>query len=413
MILQPADLGQLHSRGLENLNLFNAMAGILPTSADRGNPSKHALPASLHSVIYNKGFYWFRNRHTLNARIIRADLAQMKLVGINAVERKMPGFYDKSFLKAARLNGIRVIPRFWLPSAPDDIASDKELNRKREQVLEMVREFRNNPDIVAWNIGDDVLSILSDQEYKPSLFFYRDRYIQWLADLCRSIRAIDSTRPLLMDLHWDVNGQARYDYYRRYVPQIDWFMLEADDHYLQGLSDTLAPAMAWGKVQPEYWHLISQSHPPMTIPVWQDIENTRFVTLEGVLDVQGRKKQRYEIIAAYWSGNSTPGNTLPDVKILRPLAVTLPGTKLWYQVIYRKSPDRWALFDEKEDRFQFEWYMVKTDQLGNTLFMKKIGQGPYLQVTIPEDPEHYLLFAEMVKDSSVRMVKASLNTPLE
>jgi hypothetical protein len=412
VVLQPADLGQLHSKGLENLRMFNAKPGTAPATAFSNSTPKHALPASLHSVVYNKGYYWFRNRHTLNARIIRADIAAMKSVGINAVERKMPGFYDKGFLKAARLNNIRVIPRFWLPAGPEDIASSSELNRKREQVLDMVREYRDNPEIVAWNIGDDVLYILSGQEYKPSLFFYRDRYIHWLSDLCRSIRAIDPSRPLLMDLHWDVNGQARFNYYHQNVPEIDWFMREADEHYLQGLADSLAPSMAWGKVQPEYWHLVSQSQ-PTTIPVWQDIENTRFVTLEGVLDLQGRKKQRYEIIAAKWSGKSLPADLLPDVKILRPLAITLPGTALWYQVIYRKSADRWALFDEKEDRFQFEWYMVKTDQLGNTLFMKKIGKGPYVQVTIPEDPEHYLLFAEMVKDGSVRMVKASLNTPLE
>lgn len=413
VVLQPADLGQLHSKGVENLQLFNAMPVNTAAANFSNHLPEHTLPPEIRSVVYNKGFYWFRNRHTLNARIIRADLAQMKSVGINTVERKMPGFYDKSFFRAARLNGMRVIPRFWLPAGPEDIASEKELNRKREQVLEMVRQYRNSPEIVAWNIGEDLLSILADQEYKPSLFFYRDRYIRWLAELCRSIRAIDHTRPLLMDLHWDVNGQARYDYYRRFVPEIDWFMLEADDHYLQGLSDSLSASMAWGTVQPEYWHLLSPSHRPTTIPVWQDIENTRFVTLEGVLDVQGRKKQRYEMVASNWSGKPLPGNMLPDVKILRPLAITLPGTALWYQVIYRKSADRWALFDEKEDRFQFEWYMVKTDQLGNTLFMKKIGTGPYVKVTIPEDPEHYLLFAEMVRDSSVRMVKASLNTPLE
>lgn len=413
VLLLPGDAGKLLPAGTDNIHMFNfshtAAGPIGLQSAGKQIP----LPASLRSVDYNKGYYWFRNTHSLNERILLADLRQMKSIGINTVERTMGGVYDDSFLKVAHATGLRVIPRFRLPATPEDVMSASVMASLREELLELVKRYRDNPDIVAWNLGDDVLAMLEGREYAPAEFFYRDGYTGWLRETCRLIRSLDSTRPLLMDLHWGQRGRATYAFYQQQVPAINWYLLEPDGNYLQGLTDSLDAQMVWGKVQPEYWRQMPTAMKPTTIPEWQDIENNRFVRLEGILDVKGRRKPGYAIAADCWAGTASSDSKLPEVKILKPLVVMRPGFAFQYQLIYKKTEDRWAFLNESGKRYDVEWWLVKTDQAGSTLFMKEAGNGPSISLKIPEDPEHYLLYAEIIMNGSVRMIKTGLSTPLD
>ena len=103
---------------------------------------------------------------------------------------------------------------------------------------------------------------------------------------------------------------------------------------------------------------------------------------------------------------------IPVIKILRPLQSTLVDAKLTYGILLRPDSTHWDIYGSKYNDLRFEWYLVRVDQYGTTMFIKKIAQGPYIQLTIPDEPKYYELYVEAIKDGNVRTTRATLNTPL-
>ena len=378
-----------------------------------GEIKKIRFPEGTKSVIYNKGVYWFQNRHTLNLKIVQADIGAMKKMGINAVERTMPGFYDDNLGKVLDKNGMHLIPRFWISGSPEVIGDDKKMKRQTDEILKTIRKNLDKKYIIAWNLGEDVLYTLSNQTFKPNYFHYQQKYTAWLSDLCRQIRLLDTVRPLVIDLHWDINGQRRFHYYKAQVPEINTFMLEADVKFPMGVNKALESGMAWGKVPVELWPLMPSIRQSGTIPAWQDVENTAYISLNGLLDLQGRKKQWYGKVDSTWGNNSIVQSPIPEIKILKPARVTNENAGLTYHLLHRKADGQWRLFDREEKNIRFEWYLVRRDQYENTMYIKKIGEGAFFNLVIPKEPQYYLLYVEAISGENVKVVTSTLNTPLE
>jgi cellulose synthase/poly-beta-1,6-N-acetylglucosamine synthase-like glycosyltransferase len=374
---------------------------------------KIALPDATKSVVYDKGVYWFQNRHTLNLKIVQADIVAMKKMGINAVERTMPGFYDDNLGRVLEDNGMHLIPRFWLLGSPDEIADDKKMKQQKEEILKTIKKNLNKKYIIAWNLGEDVLYRLSNQIFKPDYFYYRQKYIAWLSDLCHQIRLLDSVRPLVMDLHWDINGEKQFHYYQTHVPEIDTYMLEADVKYPMGFKKQLKNGMAWSKVPVESWPLLPSIRQSGTIPAWQDVENTAYIALNGLLDLQGRKTQWYGKVDSTWGNNTIVQSSIPEVKILKPARVTHENAVLTYHLLYKKEDEQWRLFDGEEKKIRFEWYLVRIDQYGNNMYIKKIGEGHFFDLKIPKEPQYYKLYVEAISGEDVKVMTSALNTSLE
>lgn len=385
----------------------------IPFSGINKSSRKYSMPANLRSVVYDKGYYWFRNRHTLMLKTIEADVAEMKAVGINTVERTMPGFYDKNLGKVLVQNGMNLVGRFSYLDTPEMVDNDKIMRQEKEKILIVVKENLNKKYIVAWNLGDDVLFSLQNQTFKPDYFYYQNKYITWLADLCKQIRLIDSVRPLVMDLNWDLNGRKRFHIYKKYVPEIDRFLLVADEKNKAGFSELLGDGMAWGKVKVEYWPLITAMYKSGTIPVWQDIENTDYINLEGIVDLEGRKKRWYKYVADSWGNLKMPASLIPDIKILKPAKATYTKSTLRYHVLLSKDSTQWRLYKEEPQKLHFEWYLVRTDQYGNRMFINKVGEGAFIDLSIPHEPQFYQLYVEAILGEEVKITNAVLNILLE
>ncbi|MDN3654620.1 glycosyltransferase [Ferruginibacter paludis] len=413
--------GTVHNAGdvtMQNTLWQNAPAASMPPDATysksritTGVTKNHQLPGGIKCVEYNKGYYWFRNRHTLNLRTLQADVAAMKKVGINTVQRMMPGFYDNNLGKVLAENNIRLIPCFRIPATMAVMNDKKLLQKEKNNILNVIKNNLQNKNIIAWNVGDDVLSSLASQTFLPDYFFYRQRYTEWLSELCRQIRLTDSTRPIVMNLNWDENGRERFHYYEGQVPEINTYMLTAVAKYPAGLAEPLEPGMTWGKVAPELWPLLPAIRQSGTLPAWQDLENTRYISLDGLLDMEGRKKQWYNTVASTW--NNTPGkpSPIPEISILKPAKLAFEGNELIYQVIVKYN-HQWKLYHNNVPGLSFEWNLVRTDQYGNTLFIKKAGEGPSLDFVIPREPQYYKLTLEAIMGDQVKVLSTTLNTPL-
>ena len=370
-------------------------------------------PDTVKATGYDKGYHWFRNRHTLTMKTIENDISSMKELGINTIERTMPGFYDDNIGKVLISKNMKLIPRFSVLKRPEDIFDEDRMATVREKILEVVKNNLGKEHIISWSLGEDVLFTLGNQTFKPDYFYYQQKYITWLSELCRQIRKIDTERPIVMDLHWDVTGAERYQFYKQQLPLVNTYLLVADAKYSAGLSIPLQEGMAWGKVDVSLWPLLPPTAKPGMVPEWQDIENTDYVGLNGLLNIDGRKKVKFGKVAHAWGKQPLLPSPVPDIKILKPSQVTRVNTTLKYHILYQKYNSGWKLYKDDEDpETEIQWYLVRTDQYGNTMFIKKAGKGTSLTLSIPLDPEYYKLYVEARVGNDIKTFITTLNTPL-
>ncbi|MEJ7587798.1 MAG: glycosyltransferase family 2 protein [Ferruginibacter sp.] len=401
--------------------LENAPKAAMPLKMDETISAKKSglgsallsLPPAMKSVVYDKGFYWFRNKHPMNLRMIEDDISAMKKIGINTIERSMPGFYDKILGQVIAENNFNLISRLPFLTSAEILKDDNRMRQLKENILKVIKDNLDKKYVIAWNLGDDILHTLSNQSYAPDLFYYEEKYVRWLSDLCSSIRQLDSVRPIINDLHWDLKGQKRFNYYKKHVPQINTYMLVADAKYPQALTAPLEDGMVWGKVEVELWDLVPSMKQSGTIPAWQDIENIKFVNLNGLLDTEGRKKQWYGTVLNSWGAGSGTSSPLPDIKILKPAKMTYNKSRLLYHIIYKEGNAQWKVCKEEIPGIHFEWSLIKVDQYGNSMFIKKAGEGISLELSIPGEPQYYRLSVEAIRGEDVKMASTTLNTPLE
>jgi cellulose synthase (UDP-forming) len=376
-------------------------------------PNQYHLPDTMKAIVYDKGYYWFRNRHTMTKKTLETDVTAIKRLGINTLERTMPGFYDDLLDDLLQQKNIKQIARLSMTLSPETIEDESKADKEKERILAIVQNNKNKKNIIAWNLGDDILFNLDNQTFSPGYFYFRNKYLSWLSALCNEIRLLDTVRPIVIDLNWDAKGEERFTFYKKYVPQINTYLLEATVKYKDGLSKPLQQGMMWGKVPVELWPLIPAIKKSGMVPAWQDIENTDYITLNGLLDLYGRRKEFYGVVANAWSNVNVPVSAIPDIKILKPLKTTREKETLTYNVMVRRDTTQWRLYNEKYGAIKFEWYLVRIDQYGITMFIKKVGDGPSISLPIPKDPQYYELYAEAVIGTDVKMRKSTLNTPLE
>lgn len=401
--------------------LANSPGKNMPIDVDKivwqkiyAHPELQNLPFPIRSIIYDKGYNWFRNRHTLGLKIIEEDLKAMKKIGANTVERTMPGIYDRDLSKAVISNKMNLIVRFWFLATPEVVADNKKMKEQKEKILRVIRNNRHKKYIIAWNLGDDVLHDLASQTYKPDYFYYEQKYIGWLKDVCGEIRKIDTTRPIIMDLDWDINGRKQFYNYKSHISEINTYMLSVNVKDSALLKEPLEEGMAWGKVDVRLWRLTPGIQQSGTVPQWQDLETTDYVKLNGLLDMQGRKKQGYRDVLHFWAEEPSSASTLPEIRILKPAQLTFANDKLVYHAIYKdENSNIWKLFDDDQKNIKFEWYLVRVDRYGNTMFMNKVGNHQYVELKIPPNPQYYKLYVEAISGDDAKMVNTTLNTPTE
>ena len=386
----------------------------LPLSASKPlTAKKYLLPDTLRGVVYDKGFFWFRNRHTMTKRTLEADIKAIKKIGANTIERSMPGFYDDILDNLFRKYEIKQVARFVTLIGTEELDDDKKMQKEKEKILSVVKDNLGKQNIIAWNLGADVLYNLENQTYKPGVYYYRNKYISWLGDLCNAIRTMDAVRPIITDLNWDVNGKKRLKFYQQYVPQIDKYMLIATAKYKPGLKEPLTAKTAWGKVPVEIWDSIPSIKKSGFVSAWQDIENTDYITLNGLIDLEGRHKHLYTKVRNTWTKSNVPASPVPDIKILRPAKTTRESVELTYNIMYRQDTTQWKLYKNQIKNLKFEWYLVRVDQYANTMFIKKAGEGSSISLPVPKGPQYYELFVEAVLEKEVKTARSTLNTPLE
>lgn len=383
---------------------------LIETDTSRRITARLTLPDTIRGINYRKGDNWFRNLHSLTRREVSRDISTMKTLGINTIKRYGPGVYDRNILAVAAEEGIDIHYGFWVPNIRNMHNDAAALARLEQSIISTIKRLQHNPRIKAWNIGNNAWQQLNSFYDKPALLYQQKMWMDWLKKMTRRIKATDPTRPLTLDVQLESGIAATLQLFTQELPFVDAFGLVTSTD-TTGLNEAgiLNTRTFISQISVQAYTKLS-SRGTAFIAAWQDLHTRDFVTFNGLTDRQGRYKPGFYQLGQYWQA-PLPAPQLPRVRILRPARTTHPGTPLTYRALLSQNGE-WALADSVASPPEFEWYLLKTDGYGNTIFLKELGKGASITVTIPDNPAYYRLYVEAVKGNDVTTAQSTLNTPL-
>ncbi|CAL1519418.1 glycosyltransferase family 2 protein [Chitinophaga sp. MM2321] len=398
------------SKKEDAVNYGDVMVANTPVQEATGR-KQLALPDTIRGLNYHTGENWFRNLHALTRRKITQDFTGMKALGVNTIRRFGPGVYDRNILRVAAEQGMNIHYGFWIPQITDMNKDAEMLATLEKTIIQGVRELKQNPSIVAWNIGNTTWQQLGKQYFKPRLLYQQRDYLLWLKKLLTAIKAIDTTRPLTIDVDLTGNIANTLQVLQQELPQADAFgvIVGKDTTGLAQLEEVTIPHYISQIPVAAYAHL-KDSRVSAFITTWQDLETRDYVTFDGLTDHWGRYKPSYYQLEYLW-GKTSHQSDIPNIHILRPARMTYPNSLLTYHALVY-SNDAWKLAGAANNDLKFEWYLIKTDNYGDDIFLKKLGTGTSITISIPENPDRYRLYLEAVKGDHVATAHAVLNIPL-
>ncbi|HEY0608760.1 MAG TPA: hypothetical protein VGD35_03865, partial [Chitinophaga sp.] len=401
-----------HARKWHGLSAPYRSMPPLPSHAFTAMPRK-ALPDDIRGVNYEKGQHWYRNLHSLTRRTVEKDFADMKALGINTIKRTGPGVYDRNIRTVARQLNMKIHYSFAAPDVRDLTTDQARLARAADKIVATVKKLRRDSSIIAWNVSDTLWQQLGDRFYKPTLIYQQAAYTTWLRGVLARIRALDTVRPITMDIKLNSGLEDLVGRLQQELPGIDAFGLIINAADTSGLSQTAHLRAPWfiSQVTPVQYATINIPSTRVFLKNWQDIHDRDYLTFDGIQDHWGRHKPTWALIEKVWGHHRPQAAPLPPIKILRPAAITSADSRLTYQAIVDQLQWKLASAIRKPD-IQFEWYLVRTDEWGNPVTMERSGSGPALQLTIPQRPDHYRLYLIAVRGTEVVTAYSKLNIPL-
>jgi cellulose synthase (UDP-forming) len=374
-------------------------------------PTPSAVLTNIRGVNFSKGKNWFKNFHALTRRELETDIRRMKALGINTIKRYGPGIYDRNVLAIVEDEDMKLHYNFWIDdhlNVVDDTIRFREIAR---EIVSTVKDWKDRPGIVAWNLNNQLWKRLKERYPKPALFHHQMVYMQWLQQVVESIKRVDPDHPVTLDLPVSGNLLEDYAMLQSHVASADAFGLTmgAGDKGLD-IIPQLKGEFFFSEM-PVDQYVKQTTDKGVYISEWQDLHERNIIAVNGLLDHWGRAKPDYFSLGKAWQTVMSSGNdSLPEIRILRPAAPTIPGHQLKYHAVVERN-GAWSVADGK-GHLNFEWYLFKTDGFGNNTYMKKLGTGPATTITIPDEPLDYKIYLIVENNGNVKTTLTTLNTPL-
>jgi cellulose synthase (UDP-forming) len=394
---------------LEKISIAPVNAAVLLPAANAHSPRHNtALSDTIRGIVYSKGIPWFRNHHTLTRKVVTADLTDMRRLGINTIRRYGPGVYDHNIFSVAADLGMQIQYSFWMPAPAPDQGPEEWSEHFITSVINTVREYKNNRNIIGWHLGNNYWQELDKMYIKPSLLYHEDQYLQWLRRLVQQIKAVDPHRPVTLDIPTGRQFALTVQTVADAIPELSAIgIVTAEDSTAAKIGAADIPCFFSGINAGTY--LSTGSKGPVFVDAWQDIRTRDALTFNGLKDFRGYYKPAALQLAQYW-GSRFNGPALPAIKILKPAMITDPGAVLTYNaLVFEKG--QWNLDGYFDPKLRFEWYLCKTDRWGQPIYMRHAGTGPVLHLRIPDAPGQYRLYLTAEKGAFVTTAFSALNTP--
>lgn len=384
-----------------------------PHELQKSSFSKHPITDHIiKGVNYKKGLSWRNNYYALTRKVLEKDFSLMKKAGINTLQFTGGNIYDYNLLRYSSEYNLQVNYRFDIDQAMDFANSSKKLDELKEEIVDQVKDLKNNKNIIAYSFP------FSQEKYfqKPLLLSEQNAYLNWLQEVTSAIKKIDPSRSLVLELKLNTETNSEIARIEKFLP-VDSFGITVED--TKGLKGTLDFAeknkisVYISSIAPDV--LLKQDDllkKAIVLENWQDERWTNKLSLDGLLDFKGRKKGILAKIEDQW-GNKQVKIDSSVLRILKPATPLLPGNEYTYHaLLFQKN--KWIKASLKKEDYDFNWYLIKNDGFGHPLALKDLGKSTEMQVKVPENYHQYglLLTATNKETGYVISSKSKLNTPL-
>ncbi|AEI49611.1 glycosyltransferase [Runella slithyformis] len=364
-------------------------------------------------INYTKAQDWTNSITPLRMSDLMEDFNEMKTLGINTVKHSGPGIYDRNIVRAAEQTGMKVNFSFWMDDHLDFVEERNKLEQVRMDILEVVSTYKDHKNIIGWNIGNAVFQELPFRYFKPDLIIQQDAYLSFVKELVHSIRKIDPSRPVTIDVALAADLPQTVEQMHRLMPEVQAYGIilktPATEHW--HLLRELEVPYFFSSISVAQYAALGPQKMGVFIANWQDEFNSGLVSFDGIKDFRRRNKTSLFQLRHLWKGTGAP-TPPPTVKILKPALVTIPSATLTYHALLFKE-NKWYWADSLPTKLRFEWRLVQIGGFEQALSIKELGNGPKIGVQVPEDPSGYRLYLYVVSGTTVvDIIHTTLNTPL-
>ena len=159
-------------------------------------------PFFIRGVAYGTGGDW-KDPKAVSRNSIEQDFREIAAMGANTIRHYHRQWGDQNILRAARANGLKVLAGIWLDPDVDYLADKAALDRLEEDALAMVRDLKDDPNIIMWIIGNGAWGAMHHSQ--PKLTDMRRAYIRFVDRLAGAIKEMDSDRPVATAI--DASGE--------------------------------------------------------------------------------------------------------------------------------------------------------------------------------------------------------------
>lgn len=361
-------------------------------------------------VRYKKNIAWKDNYYVLTKDQLLKDLEKMKEAGINTLHFKGGNIYDYNIIKYTAENDLEVIYEFNIDLSKN-FSTDSAYKRSLEnEILRKVTDFKDKKHIKAYSFNFNL-----DPFYtKPLIFTQKQAYIEWLHFLFNQIKLLDPEKAIILDLPLKATTPGELQRLEKHLAVDSYGLMLKDTTYLGKTLDiaqkknipvhlSSVPVNLLDKIEKER----SQS---IILKNWQDERLSFRLSFDGLINFSGKRKQSFYAAAEAFEKGEFQENF--SVKIIKPAVPLVPRQKYMFAAAVHEK--HWINGSEISKAYSCEWWLVKNDIFGNSLAAKKLGEGPSISVSIPENYEEYelLLSVSLKGKEGVVQFKDVLYTPL-
>ncbi len=366
----------------------------------------------IRAVAYKKGSNPSKAQYIPSRKNIERDFNSMQSLGINAIRITDPGIYAHNLLGIAPEYDLEVIYDFWVPESLDFAGDSVALDELATDILRQVDTYREEAVIISWNFGNDVLTKLARYYRQPDLKAQRVAYLKWLTRTIAAIKGVDRTRPVVLSVSAGSGFTRLFSDY--HLPELgaDVIGLLVGDAVpqteLQTLLDRHRDQVVVNEISAEKLLQLPDDleRSYVVITNWQNEWDNRKVSFDGLLDFSGRPKRVYSQLKNRWRKEGAPMK-LPVIGILPPALPPYEGSNFGYHATFQQEGE-WILAQDATSGMTFEWMLVKQDEYGNPLALKRYPDGPVLNLEIPRDYQRYELRLTVTDGINSRSTRSPL-----
>lgn len=377
-------------------------------------PIKSSKLKNIKGVNLKKENDWRKDYNVLTRRQLINDIDHIKQLGLNTIKYIGNSIYDYNVLNITKEKNVNISYGFSIPNNMNFYLDPTSTNKLKKDILDQVKKFIKHKHIISWNICDDYESKLYNKFSKPELLYQKESYYRWINEVIFEINKLDSIRPIVLELDIDSRTINKIKEVKRFSPNVHYLGLLVDD--LKFLKTTINYInnnnidYTVSAIKPEL--LIENKAESFFINSLRDDYGYNHISFNGIIDRNGSRKESYFKLQNYLA-NKTHEKFVENFKILKPTNLLYEENKYEYKSIYYDSINNKWQFGYTLRNYTFEWFLLKRYENDKYSSIEKIGEGPFITVTIPKNYESYRLLLTVKNDSIISNTISTLNTPLK